>query len=120
MTREELINIIEYSENRATCPVLNCHEFTGKDGCTKCAENQLAEYERQIYNKGFNDGVARQRLNCDDCFYKLSLESIEYEKQIRDTAINDVLERVKQHYKFYRTMPSITFFEEMLGELKGE
>lgn len=36
-------------------------------------------------------------------------------------ALEDVFEKVKEHYKFFKTMPSITLFKEMLDELpKGE
>lgn len=84
MTREELIDVICDNVNEYTCKHYDCDGY--EINCRKCAEEVLAEYE----------------------------------KQIRTKAIDDVLKRVREHYKFYKTMPSITLFEEMLEELKGE
>lgn len=54
--------------------------------------------------------------------YQTFIKKLEgHDKQIREKAFDDVLERVREHYKFFKTMPSITLFEEMLDELsKGE
>lgn len=47
-------------------------------------------------------------------------EKHEAEKEAYNQALNDVFERVREHYKFFKTMPSITVFEEMLEDLKGD
>lgn len=56
MTREELIKAINDNEERWSCPSYNCDkpEEEGNSGecCLKCAEQQLAEYEKAIRAEG--------------------------------------------------------------------
>lgn len=54
--------------------------------------------------------------------YQAFIKKLEgHDKHIREKALDDVLKRVREHYKFFKTMPSILLFSEMLDELsKGE
>ena len=86
MTREELINVIyKSSDKSATCPTSYCLEFMVKDNCLKCAERQLAEYEKQIRNAAI-----------DDCIEYFSLHAKEIHEHVsaRDF-ICDRLEQLK-------------------------
>lgn len=97
MTRQELIKAINDNEERWSCPAYNCDkpEEEGNSGecCLKCAEQQLAEYEKQLTQKGekaleklnilrhYMAGRAESPLFKNTRFYegyKMALEDLEY------------------------------------------
>jgi hypothetical protein len=53
VTRENLIEAIYASDSEWSCPIYKgCIH-----NCRKCAENQLEQYEKAIYGKGYEAGV---------------------------------------------------------------
>lgn len=97
MTRDELIKAIYDSEERWSCPSNNCdkseEELNCGEGCLKCAEQQLAEYEKAIRAEGQNaiekiellraymEGRVESPLFKNTRFYegyKMALEDLSY------------------------------------------
>ena len=53
MTRENLIDAIAMNNETWSCPIYKgCIH-----NCRKCAENQLKQYEKAIYDRGYEAGV---------------------------------------------------------------
>ena len=52
MTRENLIDAIAMNKETWSCPIYKgCIH-----NCRKCAENQLEQYEKAIYDRGYKAG----------------------------------------------------------------
>ena len=59
MTRENLIEAIHCSDSEWSCPIYKgCIH-----NCRKCAENQLEQYEKAIYDKGYKAGMKARIKN---------------------------------------------------------
>lgn len=51
--------------------------------------------------------------------FRMEQAHIYYGEQIRKKAIDEFVEALKEHYKKYRTVPSIYVIEEMAENMKG-
>jgi len=62
MTRENLIDAIAMNNETWSCPIYKgCIH-----NCSKCAENQLEQYEKAIYDKGYKAGVEADKAESED------------------------------------------------------
>ena len=61
MTRENLIDAIAMNNETWSCPIYKgCIH-----NCRKCAENQLKQYEKAIYDKGYKAGIEADKAESE-------------------------------------------------------
>lgn len=104
MTREELIRVIENSEEKVTCPKVYCHEFSWiygsfkTDGCFKCAEKQLSEYEKQIRDEVIDEltqEVEFEEKWLFDCYKEMGCRYTRRDVDIAFSGIKHYLNKLK-------------------------
>ena len=92
MTRENLIEAIYASDNEWSCAM---HEGKGCiRNCRKCVDNQLEQYEKAIYGRGYKEGVKEyKRLKKENEKLKEQLEKYPRREELK-TLVDKYTERI--------------------------